>query len=94
MNEGVGKGVLARIREAEWAECQAKKGVKFDSKRADWCTYQNFEAMYADIYKEMVMGKIAEELEQEVWFDKEGGVVETEEEAFGLQTKYKLTRPA
>ena len=41
---------------------KAKKGVKFDSKRADWCTYQNFEAMYADIHKEMVMGKIAEEL--------------------------------
>ena len=50
--------------------------------------------MYADIYKEMVMWKIAEdELEQEVWFDKEGDVVETEGEAFGLQTKYKLTRP-
>jgi hypothetical protein len=32
--------------------------------------------MYAEIYKEMVMGKIAEELEQEVWFDKEGDVVE------------------
>ena len=33
-------------------------------------TYQNIEAMYADIYKEMVMGKIAEELEQEVWLTR------------------------
>ena len=38
-------------------------------------------------------GKIAEELEKEVWNNKEGGVFETEQEAFGLQTKYTFTRP-
>ena len=93
LTKELGKGYWRGFMKRNGLNVKAKKGVKFDSKRADWCTYQNFEAMYADIYKEMVMGKIAEELEQEVWFDKEGDVVETEGEAFGLQTKYKLTRP-
>jgi hypothetical protein len=39
----------------------AKQGVKFESKRADWCTYNNFEAMYEQVYKEMVAGGIAVE---------------------------------
>ena len=87
LTKELGKGYWRGFMKRNGLNVKAKKGVKFDSKRADWCTYQNFEAMYADIYKEMVMGKIAEELEQEVWFDKEDDVVESEGEAFGLQTK-------
>jgi hypothetical protein len=37
---------------------KSKKAVKFDSKRADWCTYQNFETMYKEVYNEMVKGGI------------------------------------
>ncbi len=38
---------------------KAKKGVKFDAKRADWCTHRNFEEMYAKIYQKMVEKGIA-----------------------------------
>jgi hypothetical protein len=38
---------------------KAKRGIKFDSKRADWCIYQNFKMMYREVYKEMVESGIA-----------------------------------
>ena len=57
---------------------KAKKGLKFDCKRADWCTYPNFELMYNETYKEMVKGGIAEELDEQVWLNKEGHIVATE----------------
>jgi hypothetical protein len=41
---------------------KAKIVVKFDSKRADWCTYQNFKEMYREVYKEMVESGIASKL--------------------------------
>ena len=72
---------------------KAKKGVKFDYKRANWCTYPNFELMYIETYKEMVKGGIAEELDEEVWLNKEGHTVATEEESFGMKTKYMLKHP-
>ena len=65
----------------------AKHGVKFESKRADWCTYNNFEAMYEQVYKEMVAGGIAVELPNKEWLNKEG--VE-EKDALGLLTKNNL----
>lgn len=72
---------------------KAKKGVKFDAKRADWCTYLNFETMYNNVYSEMVEGGIAERLDNPVWLNKEGQIVEHEEEAFGLPTRYRLLHP-
>ena len=70
---------------------KAKKGVKFDSKRADWCTYQNFQLMYQQVYKEMISTGIAHKLDTEVFLDKSGGgIVEHEEEGFGLKTHYYL----
>ena len=71
----------------------AKHGVKFESKRADWCTYNNFEAMYEQVYKEMVAGGIAVEFPNKEWLNKEGVVVLEEKDALGLQTKYNLIRP-
>jgi hypothetical protein len=35
-------------------EKERKKAVKFNSKRDDWCTKENFAAMYYDIYKMVV----------------------------------------
>ena len=71
----------------------AKQGVKFESKRADWCTYNNFEAMYEQVYKEMVAGGIAVESPKKECLNKEGVVVLEEKDALGLQTKYNLIRP-
>ena len=70
----------------------AKKGVKFESKRADWCTYQSFLSMYKDVYKEMVAGGVARRNPSKQWYSKEGLVVE-EQEAFGLASEYELIRP-
>ena len=70
----------------------SKKAVKFDSKRADWCTYQNFETMYTEVYEEMVKGGIANKLNSSVKLSKEGLIVEHTHEQFGLDTKYDLIR--
>ncbi len=44
---------------------KSKRAIKFESKRAEWCTYANFEEMYNKVYKEMVKGGIATELATE-----------------------------
>ena len=72
---------------------EAKRGIKFDTKSADWCTYLNFETMYNEVYNQMVMGGIARKLDVPVWLNKEGQIVEYEEEAFGLQTEFMLLHP-
>jgi hypothetical protein len=36
-------GFMKRNKELVTAK---QRGVKFESKRADWCTYNNFEAMF------------------------------------------------
>jgi hypothetical protein len=41
------KNVLYRSRHL----IRAKKAVKFENKRADWCNYLNIEEMYQEIYK-------------------------------------------
>jgi hypothetical protein len=73
---------------------KAKKGVKFDAKRADWCTHRNFEEMYAEIYQKMVEKGIATKMEQEMAVDREGNIVDDESsDRFGRKTSYKLDRP-
>lgn len=72
---------------------KSKRAIKFESKRAEWCTYANFEEMYNEVYNEMVKGGIATELATEVFLDKQGKIVETAEESFGLPTKYMMQRP-
>jgi hypothetical protein len=71
----------------------AKKAVKFDAKRAVWCTYPNFKQMYDMMYKEMATASIATKLETAVWLSANGQIVENESDALGLQTEYLLTRP-
>jgi hypothetical protein len=71
----------------------SKRAVKFEAKRAEWCTYDNFKCMYDGIYREMARGGIANELAKAVFLDKQGEIVETKEEAFGLPTKYMISRP-
>jgi hypothetical protein len=35
-------------------EINTKCAVRFDSKRYDWCNYENFEKMYHGVYSAMV----------------------------------------
>jgi hypothetical protein len=72
---------------------RAKTCIKFDSKGADWCTYQNFKEMYREVYKEMVEGGEASKLIEPTQFDKTGNIVDAEEEVFGLKSDYILLYP-
>jgi hypothetical protein len=50
--------------------------------------------MHQEVYKEMNSTGIACKLDKEVFLDKSyGGIVEHEEEGFGLKTQYYLERP-
>jgi len=69
---------------------KSQKTVKFDSKREDWCNYLNMEEMYQEIYKNLCSSGIACKHPEAQWRDKNGDVVETEEEAFGCKTRYEL----
>ena len=72
---------------------KSKKAVKFDPKRADWCTYQNFQTMYKEVYNEMVKGGIAVKLPSNVFLNKKGDEVQEEKDSFGLPTRYILQHP-
>ena len=74
-------------------EINSKKAVRFDSKRDDWCTYENFEKMYNGVYKAMVDARVAIELEEEVFVKVDGTITENEEESYGRKTKFLLTQP-
>ena len=69
------------------------RGIKFDAKCADWCTYLYFETMYNEVYNQMVLGGITHKLDVPVWLNKEGQIVEYEEEAFSLQIEFMLLHP-
>jgi hypothetical protein len=45
----------------------AKKAVKFDTKRAEWCTYSNLEEMYNEIYSHLVTSGLAVKHDEAVW---------------------------
>ncbi len=66
----LGKGYWLGFMKQNGHLVKAKHGVKFDSKRADWCSYQNFEDMYRVVYKEMVQSGIASKLAEATLFDK------------------------
>jgi len=74
-------------------QLSTKHCVRFYSQREAWATYENFDHMYDDVYRGMVKSRIAIELDEEVWVNKEGKIVSTEEESFGRKTKHILTRP-
>ena len=72
---------------------RSKRSVKFEAKRAEWCTYENFSEMYAHIYEAMVEHGIASKCDTNVKLDRQGEIVEHAEEAFGLPTQYLIQRP-
>lgn len=70
-----------------------KQGRIKDIKRHTWCVYERFQTMYDSIYSQMVKSNVAKELENEVLLDKEGNIVDNEEDSFGLPSKYIVTAP-
>ncbi len=49
--------------------------------------------MYECVYDQMVHAGIAKRLPEKVWRDREGLIVDSEENAFGEATAYELTHP-
>lgn len=58
-----------------------------DIKCHTWFVYERFEAMYDSVYDQMVKSNVAIMLDKEVYQDKQGNIVETQDEAFGLPSK-------
>jgi len=71
----------------------SKKAVKFDTKRAEWCTYQNLEEMYNEVYSHLVASGLAVKHEKDLYRDENGNVVASEEEAMGLKSPFELIHP-
>ena len=72
---------------------RSKRSVKFEAKRAKWCTYKKFSEMFNHIYDAMVTKGIASKVDTKVLLDKGGSIVEDLEDAFGLPTQYLMQRP-
>jgi hypothetical protein len=51
---------------------RAKKAVKFENKRSEWCNYLNMEKMYNKVYRILCSAGIACEHPEPVWRDKNG----------------------
>ena len=65
-----------------------------DVHRKSWCTYDHFEAMYADVYDTMVKAGVASVLEEEVSLDREGNIVDDDSpDKYGRKTKYIMKHP-
>jgi hypothetical protein len=64
-----------------------------DSKRRTWCTYEHFSNMYDTVYNAMVECGVAEVLDEETMFDKEGNEVHDPTLMYGRPTKYRLLKP-
>lgn len=71
----------------------AKKAVKFDTKRDEWCTYHNFKEMYEEVYTLLVSTGLAVKHDLPVWRNKDGEIVEQEVDSFGLESAYELIHP-
>jgi hypothetical protein len=89
----LGKGYWRSFLKRNRHLIRTKKAVKFDNKRAEWCNYLNMKLMYDEIYKDFCCGGIAVEHPEPVWRNEAGEVVESEEQAFGLKSKYELIHP-
>ncbi len=72
---------------------RAKKPVRFENKRAEWCTYVNMEEMYSEVYSQLVESGLAVKHNEAVFRDENGCVVEDEESAVGLKSPYELIHP-
>jgi hypothetical protein len=96
----VGKGKL-ELGEGYWRSfmrrnghlIRAKKAVKFDNKRAQWCNYLNMSEMYEEIYNNLTTNGLAVAHPEAVWRNENGDIVENESEAFGMKSKYELIHP-
>jgi hypothetical protein len=60
---------------------KAKIEVKFDTKHTEWCTYQNLEEMYKEVYSHLVTAGLAVKHGAPLWWNATGEIVLCEKEA-------------
>jgi len=89
----VTKGWYRGFLERNQLEIKSKKPKAHAVNRKEWATDRNVRLFYDLFYNRLVEYGIAEELNEEVWRDKDDNIVDTEEEAFGRKTAYKLLYP-
>jgi hypothetical protein len=74
-------------------EINTKRAVKFDSKRNDWCTLENFEKMHQWVYAAMVNSNVAIKLPEKKMVQLDERITDNKEEGVGRETEFILTRP-
>jgi hypothetical protein len=97
----IGGNNLGRVTKNWWRgflrrhehEIVTKRGEKFALNRHDWTTYDNIKQMYDVIYDEMLDAKVAILLDEPIYTDIRGNVVE-ETERFGLLQHMTITKPS
>jgi hypothetical protein len=72
---------------------RSKRPVRFEAKRAEWCTYINMQVMYDEIYSQLVEVGLAVRHPEPVWHYKDGNVVDEEHLAVGLKYAFELIHP-
>jgi hypothetical protein len=65
---------------------RAKKAVKFDNKRAQWCTYLNMSEMHEEIYNNLAINGLAVVHPEPIWRNENGDAVDNEAQAFGMKS--------
>ena len=88
LGRGYWRGFLKRNKHL----ISSKKGVKFDTKRAEWCTYLNMEEMYNEVYTSLVDSGLAVKHDTPSWRNDAGEVV-NEENAVGCESEFELIHP-
>jgi hypothetical protein len=64
-----------------------------DIKRSTWCTVENFMSMYTIIYPQMVDCGVAELLDSEIMYNRQGNETNDVSEIWGRPTKYRMLHP-
>ncbi len=67
------------------------KALVQDIQRETWVMHSSFESMYECVYDQMVHAGIAKRLPKKVWHNREGLIMDSEENAFGEATAYEHT---
>jgi hypothetical protein len=71
---------------------RAKKAVKFDTKRSEWCSYANMEEMYNKEHNSLVTAGLAVKHDEPVWRSAASNIV-PEEIMFGCKSTFELIHP-
>jgi hypothetical protein len=75
----LGKGYYYGFLKWNEQKIVSKRGEKFAANQADWSTYDNFATMDDGVYNEMVAAGISQRLDEKVWMDMDGNIVESKE---------------